>query len=874
MKNANIFVILFLFFSTQALSKELIIVYNSGTPPLKFTDYSNSPNGMFIDIWKLWAKKNQQKIKFIEATWDDSLQMVADGRADIHAGLYYVKERESFLAYTSKPLYESKNYFFYHKDIAKINTNDDLKAYVIGVDNGYAQTFMAENFSNFKTQDFDTTEELHESAIKGNLKVILSPLANFIYFLKKNSIEDDFKYIKNRPAFVKDYFGAVKKGNTKLLKLVNDGFLKISDEELKLIEVKWLENIDETYFKNMVLEFTKEEQAYLDTKPVLKVSTNTYLPPFDFIQPKTGKRLGISNDYLELISNKTGIKFEYLEPTKMETLLDNVKNESIDVISYLVKTDIREKYLNFTIPYSNYPMVYVTKDDEPFISNTNKLYGKKVAMIRGTAIDEIFLKEHPLIDIVYGKTLLECLEMVDKGTVYAAVGSLASISYAINDGGYLNLKVAGKSEYNFKWSMALSNKLDPAVLSIFNKAILSIPESQKNDISKKWIAIEFEKNVDMTLVWQVLFASLSILLIVGYYAKKIHSLNKTNEYTSKYLKSVLDAEDSLILTTDGYTIKTANQAFLDFFEVKTLDEFLVSNNCICEFFGGNEEKYLQQDMGEYRWVDYLIKNKNHTKLVLINRKGKDYIFQITADYFLIDGIRMYTADLTDVTELEEIKNDIEQKVHEGLVEISKLNKEIEDTQKEVVFTMGAIGESRSKETGNHVKRVAKYSYVLAEAYGLSKSECEILEMASPMHDIGKVAIPDSVLNKPGKLNEDEYEIMKTHVIHGKNMLGNSQRPVLQAASIVASLHHENWDGSGYPDGLKGEDIHIFGRITALADVFDALGSDRVYKKAWDDEKIFEFLREERGKKFDPKLIDLFFENRYKIIAIREINKDI
>jgi HD-GYP domain-containing protein (c-di-GMP phosphodiesterase class II) len=219
-------------------------------------------------------------------------------------------------------------------------------------------------------------------------------------------------------------------------------------------------------------------------------------------------------------------------------------------------------------------------------------------------------------------------------------------------------------------------------------------------------------------------------------------------------------------------------------------------------------------------------------------------------------------------------NEIQKRVDDGLSEIKNLNTEIEQTQKEVVFTMGSIGESRSKETGNHVKRVAAYSKLLAKYYGLSKKEAEMLKQASPMHDIGKVAIPDAILNKPGRFDEKEREVMNTHSKLGYEMLKHSDRPLLKCAATVALEHHEKWDGTGYPKGLKGEDIHIFGRITALADVFDALGSDRCYKKAWDDERIFTLFKEERGKHFDPKLVDIFFEHLDEFLKIRDKFKDV
>ena len=213
-------------------------------------------------------------------------------------------------------------------------------------------------------------------------------------------------------------------------------------------------------------------------------------------------------------------------------------------------------------------------------------------------------------------------------------------------------------------------------------------------------------------------------------------------------------------------------------------------------------------------------------------------------------------------------------IKKGIDENNKLNQEIVDTQKEVIYTMGSIAESRSKETGNHVKRVAAYSEILALKIGLSIDESKMLRLASPMHDIGKIAIPDNILNKPGRHTEDEFEIMKTHAVLGYEMLKSSNREIIKMASIVAYEHHERYDGTGYPRGLKGEDIHIYGRITSLADVFDALGSARIYKKAWADEQIFELIKNQSGKQFDPNLVKIFFDNIDEFLTIRKKYNDL
>ena len=198
-----------------------------------------------------------------------------------------------------------------------------------------------------------------------------------------------------------------------------------------------------------------------------------------------------------------------------------------------------------------------------------------------------------------------------------------------------------------------------------------------------------------------------------------------------------------------------------------------------------------------------------------------------------------------------------------------LNEAITGSQKEMIYRMGEVVESRSNETGNHVKRVAHYTELLAILVGLDKNEAELLKTASPMHDIGKIAIPDAILTKPGKLDKDEWIIMMTHAARGYEILKESTLMVMNISATLALTHHEKWDGSGYPEGLKGDDIHIYGRITAIADVFDALGSERCYKKAWPLDDILDLFKKERGKHFDPLLTDLFLENLDQFLIIRD-----
>ncbi len=198
-----------------------------------------------------------------------------------------------------------------------------------------------------------------------------------------------------------------------------------------------------------------------------------------------------------------------------------------------------------------------------------------------------------------------------------------------------------------------------------------------------------------------------------------------------------------------------------------------------------------------------------------------------------------------------------------------LAREIINTQKEVILTLGEIVETRSQETANHVTRVAEVCHLLAKKYGMDEKTCELLRLAAPMHDVGKIGVPEAILNKPGKLTDEEFEIIKKHAQTGYEILKKSNRPIMKAAAVVALQHHERWDGSGYPNGLSGENIHIYGRIAAIADVFDALSHKRCYKSAWDMEQIVGFFEKESGRHFDKTLTDKFLLN---IKEFESINK--
>ena len=261
-------------------------------------------------------------------------------------------------------------------------------------------------------------------------------------------------------------------------------------------------------------------------------------------------------------------------------------------------------------------------------------------------------------------------------------------------------------------------------------------------------------------------------------------------------------------------------------------------------------KIIRQDMG----------NSNIRIIVRTGNPGMAPEESVTLNYDINDyrGKTELTAQSLRTAIITALRS------YQSLVTISGLKQELDETQRELIYSLGEIAESRSTENGYHVKRVGNISAFLAKQLGFSNAETDLIHLASSMHDIGKLAIDDRILNKPGKLTQEEYEVVKHHCLYGHQLLNNSNRELLKAAAIIAYEHHENYDGSGYPRGLSGNEIHIYSRIVALVDVFDALATKRVYKNPWPEQDVLSYIRQQRGIKFDPTIVDIFLDQFDKI----------
>ena len=335
---------------------------------------------------------------------------------------------------------------------------------------------------------------------------------------------------------------------------------------------------------------------------------------------------------------------------------------------------------------------------------------------------------------------------------------------------------------------------------------------------------------------------IAVILLLG--SRIIQSIEKNLKLLDEY-KNAVDRSSIVSKTNARGIITYVNDQFCEISGFSR-DELIGNSHSIV--------RHPEMPPEAFREMWSTIRDKRPWSGIIKNRKkdGSTYWVDATINPILDNN--------DNVEEFIAIRNDITDTI--------LLHEKLERTQQDMIFRIGEVGETRSRETGYHVRRVAEYSRILATRYGLSDEEVRYLTQASPMHDIGKIGIPDTILLKQGPLDQAEWETMRTHSEIGYRFFKDSDSPLLMAAAIITHEHHEKWDGTGYPRGIKGEDIHIYGRITALADVFDALGSDRCYKKAWENEKIFDYFLEQRGKHFDPALVDIFFKHLDEFLTIQ------
>jgi len=536
------------------------IVYNAQTPPLKFTNAKNEANGLIIDIWKLWAKRNNIQVQFIEAPWDETIKMIKTGQADINASIFYTEDRDKYLDFSDKPLFNNKKYFFYHNSLGDIAHISDLKPYVIAIDNGYPNIFMKENYPDYSINSYESSNEANRTFLNGEAKVVLSSLTTFYYNLKRNkSDENQYKYSQITYAYEKQYFGAVKQGNKRLLEKINNGFKKISDEELKLIELKWTKELDLVNFNINENTTIYDRDTFLQDRKEINMCVDPNWFPLEEID--NGKHVGMIADIYKEFEKELGFKIKLIPTNTWTQSLEYLKQRKCDILSAAAQTNERKEYMNFTKPYLTFPEVMITRDKEPFVSDFKDIIHKKIGVVKNSAIVELLKIKYPKINLVETEDVADGLFKVSSGELYGFINTTTAVSYAIAKNGMTHLKVASRVGIDYYLRVGIRNDA-PKLLDTFNHIITNRDKTKIKQIKEKWLTIKFDENVDYSLIYKILVFFIFILLLFIYWNRKlkyeIHERKIAQEELHKFSQIIEQSHVSIMLTSRRGIIEYVN----------------------------------------------------------------------------------------------------------------------------------------------------------------------------------------------------------------------------------------------------------------------------------------------------------------------------
>lgn len=514
----KLLLLLFILFTTSLFSKQtnFTISYDPDYAPFSYKQ-NDKPNGLFIDIWKLWAKENNYKIKFISGgTWDKSLDLVKNSKVDFFLG---TKSYEEWMI-SSQSFYNiSSSFFSLRKNNKVITSNSKFTVGIIGSD-----------YADLIKEKYPLSEVKIFKDYKNSIKDLISEKIDFVYD-DKSAIEfytlqnKFFHYIKSNNLFsIKNQVQAIsnKQSNADIF---TEGFKKINLNKLIELEENWIFDDKDKFFFQLkkVISLSEEEKEFLKTH-IFKTSISKSWKPFSF-KSKENDPLGISVEYWELISKKLNIFYSNSFYDTFNEQLISIKNKKNDIIYSAGYTKKREKYALFTKPYASFPISIVTSKDENFIKDASFLVNKKVAVGKNFTSHKLLKEKYPNIEFVLVDSIEEGLTYVEDKKVYAFVDIQPVLLYNINKLGFYNLKITGNTGLNFDLRFMIRD--DYVLLhSILNKTIDSIPKKDLDHIIHNWNNIQIEKNFDYVLFWKIFFV---IGLILLAFIHRTRTLNRLNQ---------------------------------------------------------------------------------------------------------------------------------------------------------------------------------------------------------------------------------------------------------------------------------------------------------------------------------------------------------
>ena len=463
----------------------LTIAYRLDSAPLQFLDKEGKAAGILIDLWRLWSEKAGIPVQFVGGTNKETQAMVRDGRADVNAGLFESAKRATFMAF-SKPMLSSPYHIFFRNETVGLESVKDLRGFRVGVTRGsFHENYMREHFPDVSLALFDGYRNLFEAIINDQIQLIVTQPLYLNYYLQRHGLPNELRQM-DPPLYTRPYKAGVAKGNSELLEQINRHLTKIDLDERtgithRWLGLKWAE-------PQPVVELTAEERSWLREHPIVRMGGEPDWPPFDFVGGD-GTHQGLTADYLELLSQRLGIKFEMVAENPWPVTLAMLKNKQLDAISAISRTPKREQFALFTQPYSDFSTVIFTRREYPANSMAD-LTNTTIAIERNYFAYEWLEREYPDASLLEVESTLQALEAVSQGRVDAYIGSLAVATYLLEKHSITNLKVIGKAPFEAS-GLSIGVRNDwPELLTILDKALNDITAREHIEIRRRWISLK------------------------------------------------------------------------------------------------------------------------------------------------------------------------------------------------------------------------------------------------------------------------------------------------------------------------------------------------------------------------------------------------
>lgn len=648
-----------------------------------------------------------------------------------------------------------------------------------------------------------------------------------------------------------------------------------------------------------------EERNWLQEREVLRFAPDPDFPPIEYFD-ENGNYRGLTSEYFNIIQKRLKIPIEIVQYDTWQDVLNAAQDREIDGITAAQPSAERSKYLNFTQSFLNIPNVIITRRDYLGTLQLKSMDGWTISITRGYAMEEYLRQNYPYITIQPVDNDLVALQNVSFGRADAAIVNLAIATTLIQEHGITNLRVAGDSGKDNPLAIAVRSD-EPILLSIMEKGLDTITPVEREQIYKRWIDLPDDNKVFNPSFWIVIFW---ILVIITAFLGLVLFWNNTLQLQVKIKTTELNqeltekefAEARLSQQLDNLSalraVGTAITASMDLpLTLNILLDQITSKLSIdaCSILLLNPYSRALERMAErgfrtpyLRGVSSSMSGNSFAWNVIRTRKliiedqlnpgmeGLDQALLEVENFVNYIGAPLISKGavkgVLEIYNRTSLPKDgvwvefLEAMASQAAIALDNtaLFQDLQRANLDLTLAYDATIEGwahalelRDGATEGHSQRVTKLTLDLAGKMGIPDEDLIHIRRGAFLHDIGKMGIPDNILLKPGPLTPDEWETMKKHPVYAYEMLRSID--YLQPALDIPHYHHEKYDGTGYPTGLKGEQIPLPARIFATIDVWDALTSDRPYRKSWAEDKVFEYIRENAGIHFDPTITEEFLK---------------